>query len=368
MEGKNNTIKEGYVYCMCNEIFKFYGDDVYKLGNTINIKKRLSNYVTSYLNPSKIIILSKKLADKYLGEQMLFDFLKEYRIKENKEFFKCKIEKIREMIHKVEKIMDTENLEELRNKYINSKINIKLCKNDLIKKIENNKMNIKLCKNDLIKKIENKKMNTFVKDVNIISLSKTCESVCNVPEDIALISENEIVNNNENYKLDKKINDKINKLRNSLKIELNADIINEWSDKTDKLDNLLYALEKNSYDDPKIKNKIEYLNKILDTFGFEDPLDFETVITSTDDLFKKFENSGIMEKNYYINMMKSFGKQIRCRNFDFEMNKYILICNSVLSEFCIHISSKRRKTKGIYYYEYRLIQNLLYLKDIINKY
>lgn len=292
MEGKNNTIKEGYVYCMCNEIFNFYGDDVYKLGNTINVKKRLLNYITSYLNPSKIIILSKKLTDKYLGEQMLFDFLKEHRIKENKEFFKCKIEKIREMIHKVEKIMETENMEELRNKYINSKINKKLCKNDLIKKIENNKMNIKLCKNDPIKKIENKKMNTFVKDINIIPLSKTCESVCNVP-DVVQISENEIGNNNENYKLDKKINDKINKLRNSLKIELNADVINEWSDKTDKLDNLLYALEKKPYDDPKIKNKIEYLNKILDTFEFKHPLDFETVITSNDD--NKFRKSDIIK-------------------------------------------------------------------------
>lgn len=45
---------------------------------------------------------------------------------------------------------------------------------------------------------------------------------------------------------------------------------------------------------------------------------------------------------------------------DFEMNKFILICNSIFNEFCIRVSSKRRKTKGIYYYEYRLMQNISY--------
>ena len=352
MKNKNNIIKEGYLYCMFNEIFKFYGDDVYKLGNTMDVKKRLLNYVTSYLNPSKIIILSKKLADKYLGEQMLFDFLKEYRIKENKEFFKCKIEKIREMIHKVEKIMDTENLEELRNKYINSKINKKLCKNDLIKKIENNKME------------------SIIENANIMPLSKTYRSMCNAPKDVVHISKN--VNDNENYKLDKKINDKINKLKEGLRIELNADIINIWSDKMDNLDNLLYALEKKPYDDPKIKNKIEYLNKILDTFGFKHPLDFETVITSNNDILDKFEKSKIIEKNNYIDMMKIFGKRLLSKSDKYDLKKFMKICNCILNEFCVNIYQKRiRKTtdkEKICYYEYRLIQNQLYLLNIIEKY
>jgi len=53
------------------------------------------------------------------------------------------------------------------------------------------------------------------------------------------------------------------------------------------------------------------LNKILDTFGFKHPLDFETVITSNNDLLDKFEKSKIIEKNNYIDMMKTYEKKIK---------------------------------------------------------
>ena len=163
-------------------------------------------------------------------------------------------------------------------------------------------------------------------------------------------------------------------LKRLLKIDLTDDIIKKWYNKEKQLNNLLCAIGKKPFDDSEdpyfmnMNNKINYLNKILNTFGFEGPLDFKTVITSNEELFKKFENTKLTEQNNYLTMMKRFGKQIRCKNFDFELDKYILICNCVLAEFCIHISSKRRKTKGVYYYEYGLTINVKHLEEIINKY
>lgn len=41
----------GYLYCMFNEVFKYYGDDVYKFVNSAEPDKRLNGYTTSYINP-----------------------------------------------------------------------------------------------------------------------------------------------------------------------------------------------------------------------------------------------------------------------------------------------------------------------------
>ena len=35
-------LKEGYLYCLYNDMFKTYGDDFYKLGNTHNTISRMS--------------------------------------------------------------------------------------------------------------------------------------------------------------------------------------------------------------------------------------------------------------------------------------------------------------------------------------
>lgn len=75
---------DGYIYCLSNNM---YGDSVYKLGRTKNINKRLNAYTTSYIEP---VILEKliKVIDDDRAEHILFDILREYRIKQNREFFK----------------------------------------------------------------------------------------------------------------------------------------------------------------------------------------------------------------------------------------------------------------------------------------
>lgn len=155
-----------------------------------------------------------------------------------------------------------------------------------------------------------------------------------------------------------------------MRIELTNDVINIWYNKGKQLLNLLCAIGKKSFDDSEdpyfinMTNKIHYLNKIINTFGFKSPIDFKTTIISNSD--EKFKKSDIIKN--YNDIMKTFGKKLRCKNTEFDMKKFILICNNVLNEFCIRILSKRRKTNSIYYYEYMLIQNQLYLKEIIAKY
>ena len=66
MEDSEGT-KVGYVYVLlrkrknvwalralnviCNEVFSYYGENVFKIGKTRDIAQRVSGYVTSYLKP-----------------------------------------------------------------------------------------------------------------------------------------------------------------------------------------------------------------------------------------------------------------------------------------------------------------------------
>jgi hypothetical protein len=79
----------GYLYCIHNEIYNYYGDDVYKFGNSSDPDKRCSQYTTPYVKPCTIIKISNNYFDKNFAETLLFYYLREYRLVENREFFKC---------------------------------------------------------------------------------------------------------------------------------------------------------------------------------------------------------------------------------------------------------------------------------------
>ena len=95
---KNKNLKEivdyyipssDYIYCLFNEIFKFYGDNVYKFGNSSDPDKRLKCFTTCYIQPCELIKISNICFDKSFAETLLFYFLKNYRMVGNREFFKC---------------------------------------------------------------------------------------------------------------------------------------------------------------------------------------------------------------------------------------------------------------------------------------
>ena len=41
----------GYLYCVHNEMYKYYGDNVYKCRNSIEPVSRMKNFTTSYIKP-----------------------------------------------------------------------------------------------------------------------------------------------------------------------------------------------------------------------------------------------------------------------------------------------------------------------------
>ncbi len=65
-------INQGFLYCLHNEIFKFYGNNLYKCGNSVDADKRLNQYTTSYPLPSIILLTSDSFFDKSFAETLLF--------------------------------------------------------------------------------------------------------------------------------------------------------------------------------------------------------------------------------------------------------------------------------------------------------
>ena len=92
---------QGFLYCLYNEIFKFYGDDLYKCGNSVDTDKRLCQYTTSYPMPSEILLTSDSFFDKSFAETLLFFYLKDFKFKPNREFIKCDFKIIQDAFHKV---------------------------------------------------------------------------------------------------------------------------------------------------------------------------------------------------------------------------------------------------------------------------
>ena len=109
----------GYIYCLYNEMFNYYGENVYKLGKTIDINNRMCGYTTTYIKPCEIKYISKILRNSDLGENLLFIFLKTYRITENREFFICELNKIILLIDKVTDIINNYTDDEIYNMYLN---------------------------------------------------------------------------------------------------------------------------------------------------------------------------------------------------------------------------------------------------------
>lgn len=88
---KDGKKVDGYLYCLVNPMFKFYGDDFYKLGKTTRFfDDRMDDYSTSYPEQSQILY-AVYVANIHMGESVLFSDLAQYRVFPNREFFKCNV-------------------------------------------------------------------------------------------------------------------------------------------------------------------------------------------------------------------------------------------------------------------------------------
>ena len=87
-----------------NPIYDGLGQDVYKLGMTKDLKSRMNQYVTCYPAPSEYKYAKRIDGDIVKCEKIVFNELKDYRIVKNREFFKCNLRKIEEVMDLVEEL------------------------------------------------------------------------------------------------------------------------------------------------------------------------------------------------------------------------------------------------------------------------
>jgi hypothetical protein len=93
----------GYIYVLYNDMFRHYGENVYKIGCSKQPTVRLLDYTTSYKDPSVIKYTSSKFNNKLKAEKYLFKLIDEYRMESNREFFELSLNEI------IENIQLTEN-------------------------------------------------------------------------------------------------------------------------------------------------------------------------------------------------------------------------------------------------------------------
>ena len=92
-------IEGGYVYVLYNPIYDRYGE-IYKIGQAKDVKDRLKSYSTSYPEESEIKYSIKHPYYKEI-EKVVHLTLKEHRMSNNREFFKCSLDLIKETLDKV---------------------------------------------------------------------------------------------------------------------------------------------------------------------------------------------------------------------------------------------------------------------------
>jgi hypothetical protein len=109
---------QGFIYIIYNDVFNFYGDNVFKIGKTIDIGKTINSCKDTYLNHTEIKFISELCSDYTLAENMIFDTLKTNRVNNKREFFRGDLKEIIEVIEdKVKHINDNyANLQDEMNK------------------------------------------------------------------------------------------------------------------------------------------------------------------------------------------------------------------------------------------------------------
>ena len=125
----------GYIYIIYNEIYNYYGENIFKIGKTKDITQRQSYYTTCYLEQVEIKILSVEVNNCTFAEKNIFELLKNKRIKKNREFFK--LDNLKQAIEIIENEVNRINELEVEQIY-EEKSNKKRLKT-LITKTENKK-------------------------------------------------------------------------------------------------------------------------------------------------------------------------------------------------------------------------------------
>lgn len=90
--------RTGYIYILYNEVYNYYGENVFKVGMSNDVSKRARAYTTSYIKPVEIRYISELCKNCQLAEHIVFCKLSDFRCVSNREFFKCVIDHIIKII------------------------------------------------------------------------------------------------------------------------------------------------------------------------------------------------------------------------------------------------------------------------------
>ncbi len=115
---------------MYHDSYKHYGNDIYKIGWTTDIKRRIKDYTTSYLTEPKFLYTSTQFEYGYKAERILFYLLRRNRIKNNREFFHISLDRAISIIKKLEIIQINQDFNKLYDKMC-----LSLCPKELVEQL-----------------------------------------------------------------------------------------------------------------------------------------------------------------------------------------------------------------------------------------
>lgn len=334
-----NDQQDGYIYCIHNDMYKYYGENVYKLGKTENMQNRLNGYKTAYISQIDVVYLSDRIDNYNVAERLLFCYLENSRMTDNREFFNCDKDTIKNIIDKIvhdvnNKCIDTEYLYNCLSKAQQLTID------NFIGKIP---ADLNICNSN--------------KDEYIKRLT-TIKHISN--EEANLLNNKKILSRQEK--------DLLKRYNIEQKFKLDPDefcqeFLENWYQKEYILDNALYSLGIKpilcdyANRSEKTKKQLNYLNQILAIYGFNNILDMNKEVMLDDAMRKRMENSCLTSSGYN-ELKKTFNKQMKngTDSKTFKINNFTLIANSILNEFGISIDISRKQKRvdrqkiSIYYY------------------
>jgi hypothetical protein len=108
---------KGQIYIIKNEMYNYYGDNIYKIGKAKDVDIRAGNYTTYYPKKCNVLYSSDIVNDYNLCEFLIFKILDKFRLSTNREFFKGDIEYFKSMINKIIYAINKDIINDLHRKF-----------------------------------------------------------------------------------------------------------------------------------------------------------------------------------------------------------------------------------------------------------
>ena len=104
----------GYLYILHNPSFE---EDTYKLGRAQDLDQRKNGYATPYVRNSEYLHTSSVLLDSVLAEKMLEEKLADVKVRKDREFYKCSVDRIKICFTEIEAFFKENNTIEKLQSY-----------------------------------------------------------------------------------------------------------------------------------------------------------------------------------------------------------------------------------------------------------